>query len=132
MTLLCTTLILLLALRSYNHQKKEKEMNDLFAIADNIKFLKEQYMLFAYSQNQLKEVTTALYDKILKSIIEERKIHLDLNIRVLKKEFPYRVHKYFLDMEIVIAVAILGYRSSNKIISGVRQELYRLGQSNQL
>ena len=35
-------------------------------------------------------------------------------------------------MEIVIAVAILGYRSSNKIISGVHQELYRLAQSNQL
>lgn len=107
-------------------------MNNRFAIADNIQLLKKQYMLFACSQNQLKEVTTALYDKILKSIIEERKIHLDLNIRVLKKEFPYRVHKYFLDMEIVIAVAILGYRSSNKIISAVHQELYRLAQSNQL
>lgn len=107
-------------------------MNNRFAIADNIKFLKEQYMLFACSQNQLKEVTTALYDKILKSIIKDRRIYLDLNVKVLKKEFPYRVQKYFLDMEIVIAVAILGYRSSNKIISGVRQELYRLAQSNQL
>ncbi len=107
-------------------------MNDQFAIADDIKLLKEQYMLFACSQNQLKEVTTALYDKILKSIIKDRRIYLDLNVKVLKKEFPYRVQKYFLDMEIVIAVAILGYRSSNKIISGVRQELYRLAQSNQL
>ena len=107
-------------------------MNDQFAIADNIKLLKEQYMLFACSQNQLKEVTTALYDKILKSIIKDRRIYLDLNVKVLKKEFPYRVQKYFLDMEIVIAVAILGYRSSNKIISGVHQELYRLAQSNQL
>lgn len=132
MTLLCITLILLLALRPCNHQKKEKEMNEQFAIADNIKFLKEQYMLFACNQNQLKDVTTALYDKILKSIIKERRIYLDLNIKVLKNEFPYRVRKDFLNMEIVIAVAILGYRSSNKIISGVHQELYRLAQSNQL
>ena len=122
----------ILAIRPCNHKKREKEMNNRFAIADNIKLLKEQYMLFACSQNQLKEVTTALYDKILKSIIKERRLYLDLNIKVLKNEFPYRVRKYFLDMEIVIAVAILGYRSSNKIISGVRQELYRLAQSIQL